>query len=227
MPEGERTPAGGGRRPLRALALDDDPAVAKLIAEALRASGWTVEAFSDPAMAVRRLAESEFDLVVSDLAMTDVSGMDVLAAAKRESPSVKVILVSGFGTMDLAVEAMKRGASDFVSKPFTISEIREKVAAVCGRSAASEVGGRIGSGSGTGSGIAASPAASRAPGGGPAVRSLREVEKAAILEALDRDGWNIAAAARDLGISRSALYDKMARHGIRPPGRSGRPGSGR
>jgi DNA-binding NtrC family response regulator len=89
--------------------------------------GCRVEFFEDPAAALDRLEVSEFDIVVTDVCMGDIDGIHVLKTVRRCSPRTKVIIITGYAMMSLAREAMRRGAYDFIAKPFTPDDLRQVV----------------------------------------------------------------------------------------------------
>ncbi|MCG3135089.1 MAG: DNA-binding transcriptional regulator NtrC [Planctomycetes bacterium] len=109
---------------IHVLVVDDEPGLAENMAEALERMGLRCMHTQDPREALRMLNEHEFDLVVTDLVMRDVTGFDVLAAAKQRHPDCEVIVVSGQGGVESAVEAMQKGAATYVRKPVRIEELR-------------------------------------------------------------------------------------------------------
>jgi two-component system, NtrC family, response regulator AtoC len=111
----------------RILVADDHDALRRGLALALSAAGHEVEEASNGNAALERLHESYFDVVVSDLKMGGSDGLDVLRTTKALHPTVSVILMTAFGTVNTAVEAMKIGAFDYVQKPFEIEEMELKV----------------------------------------------------------------------------------------------------
>ncbi len=111
----------------RILVADDHDALRRGLALALSAAGHEVEEASNGNAALERLHESYFDVVVSDLKMGGSDGLDVLRTTKSLHPTVSVILMTAFGTVNTAVEAMKSGAFDYVQKPFEIEEMEVKI----------------------------------------------------------------------------------------------------
>jgi DNA-binding NtrC family response regulator len=109
---------------MEVLVLDDEPIVIKSLRMALRKIGCAVEVFDNPEVAMRRLDEKTFDIVVTDVVMGDVDGIQVLEHVKERSPRTKVIIMTAFAMMELARKAMERGAFDFIAKPFDAEEIR-------------------------------------------------------------------------------------------------------
>jgi len=112
----------------RMLVVEDDAVARDLLCEILRAEGFEVEAVDDGAPAVERAGDGRYDLVLSDVRMERVGGLDVLRAFTEKSPATPVILITAFGDVTGAMEAIGHGAYDYVSKPFNIEELRLTVA---------------------------------------------------------------------------------------------------
>ena len=110
----------------RVLVAEDDRVARDLLCEILRGEGYEVEAVDDGAGAIARAesGEEKYDLVVSDVRMERSGGLDVLAAFTSKAPDTPVILITAFGDVAGAMEAIQRGAYDYVSKPFNIEELR-------------------------------------------------------------------------------------------------------
>src|SRR5437763_13138557 len=105
----------------RILVVDDDRASCELLREIFADQGWTAETAQTPARALELATSTSFDLVVSDVNLeAEQSGLDLLRTLRDSCP---VILVTGFGSLDAAVEASREGAWDFVSKPFKVEEV--------------------------------------------------------------------------------------------------------
>jgi len=110
------------------LLLDDEPIVLKRLKPALEKAGYEVEAFSRSLEASDRIMETEFDIVITDLKMEGLDGMQFLTQVKTRSPATEVIVITGFATMETAKESFKKGVFDFLAKPFKLGEIQEVVA---------------------------------------------------------------------------------------------------
>ncbi|MEW5984716.1 MAG: response regulator [Acidobacteriota bacterium] len=108
--------------PLRVLVIDDEAIVGKRLLLALTDSGYDVEVFVDPKQALGRLAERSFDIVVTDVRMQDVDGIQILEAVAAQSPATKVIMITAYATIEVAHEAIAKGVFDFIPKPFKVSE---------------------------------------------------------------------------------------------------------
>jgi DNA-binding NtrC family response regulator len=111
----------------RILVADDHDALRRGLALALGAGGHEVEEAGNGNAAIEKLHESYFDVIVSDLKMGGSTGLDVLRTAKSLHPTSSFILMTAFGSVNTAVEAMKHGAFDYVQKPFEIEEMEVKV----------------------------------------------------------------------------------------------------
>ena len=120
----------------RILVVDDDPETCRFMDELLREPEREIETAETPEQALARLADGRFDLVLSDINLdATLSGLDLLRAFKASDPEVEVVLISAFGTLETALEAVKAGAFDFVSKPVDIGQVREVVGRALARRA--------------------------------------------------------------------------------------------
>jgi len=86
-----------------------------------------VETFTDSASALARVEQKRFDIVITDLKMEGVDGMHFLTKVKEIWPSIDVVVITGFATSDTATESFRKGAFDFIAKPFKLSDILETV----------------------------------------------------------------------------------------------------
>jgi DNA-binding NtrC family response regulator len=109
------------------LILDDEPIVGKRLTPALEKAGFEVECFEAPAAALARLNEKEFDIVVTDLRMEGMDGIQVLEHVMEHCERTRVILITGYATVEVAREALVKGAFDFIAKPFKPKDLRAVV----------------------------------------------------------------------------------------------------
>lgn len=109
------------------LVVDDKANMRQMLETAFSDAGFLVESAANATEAIEKIQGSPFDIVISDLNMPEGSGLDVLRAAKAVSADTGVIIVTAYGTIDTAVEAMRLGAYDFVTKPFRLADIERKV----------------------------------------------------------------------------------------------------
>src|SRR2546428_4560034 len=112
----------------RVLVVDDERSMRELLAIMLRQAGHDVTVADGGEAAIKALKSDTFDLVITDLRMREVNGLAVLRAAKEQSPQTVVLVITAFASTETAVEAMKLGAYDYVTKPFKLDEIRLTIA---------------------------------------------------------------------------------------------------
>jgi DNA-binding NtrC family response regulator len=108
----------------RVLIVDDDVDVREVLVDRLRAEGFETVAASDGAEGLRRIREEDFDLVLLDLQMPEMDGMGVLRRLQEERLDATVVIMTAYGSIELAVEAMKAGAFDFIPKPLHVERLR-------------------------------------------------------------------------------------------------------
>ncbi|NOZ86115.1 MAG: sigma-54-dependent Fis family transcriptional regulator [Deltaproteobacteria bacterium] len=115
------------------LLADDEGTVRRAIATMLTETGYEVKTASSGDEALGLLKSRHFDILVTDLRMEGMDGLDLLVEAKSAKPNLPVILVTAYGTVAQAVEAMRRGADDFVTKPISPKELKERIAKALSR----------------------------------------------------------------------------------------------
>ncbi len=111
----------------RILVVDDEQIVLKNLDHAFRKDGYAVMTAGSGAEAVKKLDDFDFDIVITDLKMEGISGLDVMEKAKHKYADTQVIMMTGYASVDSAVDSMKRGAFHYIAKPFKIDEMRETV----------------------------------------------------------------------------------------------------
>ena len=179
------------------LILDDDPDVLKAAEIALRRDAdavttlASVEALGEALGAA--LAGAAFDVVLLDMNFlpgerSGRAGLDALTVIRARDPALSVVLMTAYGGVSLAVEGLKQGAADLVLKPWRNTELVET--------------------------LAAAAAATRAQRSARDTLNLDEIERRAIERALARFEGNISQAAAALGLTRTALYRRMGKHGL-------------
>lgn len=109
------------------LVVDDDKNIRRTVSMALESLDYYVHTAFDGKDAMVQLTGDEYDLIITDLKMPGMNGMELLQEAIAKYPEIKIVLISAHGTVDNAVEAMKLGALDFLQKPFTPKELRNLV----------------------------------------------------------------------------------------------------
>ena len=106
------------------LVVDDEPLIRESLYEILRIEGYRVQMAQNGKEAMEFMAKNEFDVVVTDFKLPQMSGMDLLEAIKRDYPETEVIMITGYGSIETAVEAMKKGACNYITKPINDTEIK-------------------------------------------------------------------------------------------------------
>ena len=115
------------------LIVDDEKNIRLTLSQTLEALGVEPDTAANGEEALAKLKEKEFGLILLDLKMPGMDGMEVLRRVREIRPDIRVIILTAYGTIESAVEAMKLGAVDFIQKPFSPEEIRELVSRVMDR----------------------------------------------------------------------------------------------
>jgi DNA-binding NtrC family response regulator len=120
---------------LSVLIVDDDDAFRAALVEFLQLRGRQVRSCKDGQEAIRVLGEEKepFDVVITDLIMPLVGGMEVIRATKERYPETQVVVITGFATLETAIDAMRHGAYDYIAKPFKLVEVDLIVEKICER----------------------------------------------------------------------------------------------
>jgi PAS domain S-box-containing protein len=111
----------------RILVVDDEPDIIQLCTRLLKSYGYEILSVDSGQKAIDYLEKQGFELVLADIRMPDVDGLDVLRVAKELDPDIAVVMITGYGTMENAIEALRAGAQGFVLKPFTSEELLNAV----------------------------------------------------------------------------------------------------
>ena len=109
---------------LHIMIIDDEPIVGKRLKQALQKFGIDVEVYEDSEIALNRLKDKNFDIVVTDIRMDKVDGIQILEDVLKHSDHTKVIIITGYATIEVAQEALAKGAFDFIAKPFKPDDLR-------------------------------------------------------------------------------------------------------
>lgn len=105
------------------LVIDDEKHLLEVIKLGFEEDGYIVDGFYDPVKAIERFDEKDYDAVISDIRMPGMSGIEVLKYCKEQNPKVVVILITAYSSVESAIESMKAGASDYITKPFRMAEL--------------------------------------------------------------------------------------------------------
>ncbi len=111
------------QEPPRILVVDDEATIREILADFLSMEGFSVSTARDGQGALSELSNSAYDMVLSDLKMPNMGGIELLEAIGRRAPTTVTVIMTGFGTVETAIDAMKRGAYDYIMKPFKMEEV--------------------------------------------------------------------------------------------------------
>jgi ATP-dependent Lon protease len=114
-------------RVAKVLVVDDEEIARKNLEHILKKENYTVITAASGAEAIEKMEASDFDVVLTDIRMEKVDGIQVLEKAKSRYPDSKVIMITGYASVDSAIETLKKGAFHYIAKPFKIDEIRVTV----------------------------------------------------------------------------------------------------
>jgi DNA-binding NtrC family response regulator len=121
------THADDNNKPLRLLVIDDEPIVGKRLQQVFAKMGFDVETYTSALSAMEAMERDPFDIVVTDLKMEGMDGMEVLERVKERNPDTKVIIITGYAQLDTASEAFRKGVFDFIAKPFRLDELKRVI----------------------------------------------------------------------------------------------------
>src|SRR5579859_2076729 len=107
----------------RVLIVDDEKFIRDILADFLGMEGYVVRTAEDGAAALNELHQTRYDMVISDLKMPRMGGIELLEAITNAAPNAITVIMTGFGTVETAIDAMKRGAYDYILKPFKVEEV--------------------------------------------------------------------------------------------------------
>ncbi len=109
------------------LVVDDDRSICKLIGSLLEMEGYPHQIVRQGEAAIEAIGQARYDIVISDIYMGDVSGLDVLDAVRSSSPESEVVIMTAHGSVETAVGAVRAGAFDYISKPFDLDELHARI----------------------------------------------------------------------------------------------------
>jgi DNA-binding response OmpR family regulator len=118
----------------RILIVDDDEALATLMDKALRAEGYEVRRARDGPAGLKLLEEQPADLVLLDVRLPGMSGLEVLRQIREQHPRTLVLVITGYSSLPVALEAVEGGAVGYLTKPFKMADLRDRVNKTLGRS---------------------------------------------------------------------------------------------
>jgi DNA-binding NtrC family response regulator len=193
------------------LVIDDDASLCELLAERLEASRFTVVWTTQPERAESLIGERPFDVVLTDLRMQHVDGLELCARLVQKFPELPVVVMTAFGSVDAAVNAMRAGARDFIIKPHDLALLR----ATLERAMADAVSQREAR---ERQRATAEQQREHAEAEASELVALDEIERRHILRVLEAVQGNKSRAAQVLGLDRKTLYRRRERYGAAPHG---------
>lgn len=129
-------------KPLSVLVVDDEPGIRQLLEWELTSQGMLVETAENGFEGARKVQDKSYDIVISDITMPEMDGLKLLQEIQKSTPQTTVIMATGFGAVETAVFAMKKGAFDFILKPYDLEYLlscikrateRRRLCRSCGR----------------------------------------------------------------------------------------------
>ena len=115
------------------MVIDDERIVCNMAKKVLENEGYDVETFTDSQLALERIKQDKFDLVITDLKMENISGMDILREVNQRYPGTKVIMLTAYATLDATIEAIRERIFDFFPKPVKIEDLKNSVKKALGK----------------------------------------------------------------------------------------------
>ena len=124
---GSNGSAGSSKRRARILVADDEKALADMLASQLDTAGYSSSAVYSAREGLNALGREQYDLVITNLTLSDMPGIQLLEAIRKQSKKVGVIIITGYATIESSSEALQKGAQDYISKPFTFAELERVI----------------------------------------------------------------------------------------------------
>jgi DNA-binding NtrC family response regulator len=113
--------------PKKIIVVDDERIICNTAKKILEMEGYEVDTFTDSVLALEAIRKNQYDLIITDLMMEEVSGMDILREVNQRSPQTKVIMLTAYATLEATIEAIREQIYDFFPKPVKIEDLKRSV----------------------------------------------------------------------------------------------------
>jgi DNA-binding NtrC family response regulator len=113
--------------PKKIIVVDDEKIICNTTKKVLEIEGYEVDTFTDSVLAMDAIRKNQYDLIITDLMMEEVSGMDILREVNQRSPQTKVIMLTAYATLEATIEAIREQIYDFFPKPVKIEDLKRSV----------------------------------------------------------------------------------------------------
>ena len=193
----------------RILVVDDEESMRFFLARGLKKAGFEVDAVSSGRAAIDRLGSTSFDVVLTDIVMPDVSGLDVLRAVHEMDKDAVVILITAHGSVENAIDALRLGAFDYLSKPFELKEILARIDRGLQRREVERENRKLRF-------LVSKKVSGEPASNGGIAAARREWERGYITDLLRQTRGNVTKAAKLAKISRPNLHKKIRSLGLNP-----------
>jgi len=202
----------------RILVVDDEESLRFFLQRGLRKAGYQVDAVDDGRKAIEAITETVYDVVLTDLVMPEVSGLDVLSAVHELDRDSVVLLMTAHGTVENAIDALRKGAFDYLTKPFELRDLLVRVERGLERRAVERENRKLRFLVNKGAVPEQDEAEEGAPetDGGGIAEARRDWERAYVADLLRQTRGNVTKAARLARISRPNLHKKIKALGLNP-----------
>jgi len=194
--------------PVRVLVVDDEESLRFFLVKGLRKAGYAVDAVDDGRVAIDRLARNAYDIVLTDLVMPEVSGLDVLAAVHQMDRDAVVVLMTAHGSVENAIDALRTGAYDYLRKPFELKEVLITIERGLERRSVERENRKLR--------FLVNHRPQDSNGHAGIASARREWERNFIADLLRQTRGNVTKAAELAKISRPNLHKKIRAYGLRP-----------
>ena len=109
--------------PQRIMLIDNEEGLCRMMEAVLKDQGYLVKSFTRPVQAIAEFSAGDYDLIISDIKMPEMDGLEVLQHVRNRDPEVPIIMITAYATVEMSIQALRRGAYDMLTKPFEPDEL--------------------------------------------------------------------------------------------------------